>query len=63
MVCLSVLSRQPNNRFWKGYSEVLGIFPFVGTPFRRAAEGTSEATNNILVISLMVLHLYRQCLL
>jgi len=33
-----------NNRFWKGYSEVLGIFPFVGTPFRRAAEGTSEAT-------------------
>ena len=32
-----------NSGFWKGYSQVLGIFPFVGTPFRRAGEGTNEA--------------------
>ena len=32
-----------NSGFWKGYSQVLGIFPFVGTPFRTAGEGTNEA--------------------
>ena len=32
-----------NSSFWKGYSEVLGVFPYVGTPFRRAQEGANEA--------------------
>ena len=32
-----------NSNFWKGYSKVLGVFPWVGTPFRRAGEGTNEA--------------------
>jgi hypothetical protein len=32
-----------NSSFWKGYSKVLGVFPYVGTPFRRAGEGTNEA--------------------
>ena len=31
-----------NSAFWKGYSKVLGVFPYVGTPFRRAGEGTQE---------------------
>lgn len=31
-----------NSSFWKGYSKVLGVFPFIGTPFRRAGEGTQE---------------------
>jgi hypothetical protein len=32
-----------NSAFWKGYSKVLGVFPFIGTPFRRAGEGTQES--------------------
>ena len=32
-----------NSSFWKGYSEVLGVFPYVGTPFRTAKEGSNEA--------------------
>jgi len=32
-----------NSAFWKGYSRVIGVFPYVGTPFRRAGEGTNEA--------------------
>jgi len=32
-----------NSSFWKGYSKVLGVFPWVGTPFRRAGEGSNEA--------------------
>jgi hypothetical protein len=32
-----------NSSFWKGYSEVLGVFPYVGTPFRRSQEGANEA--------------------
>jgi hypothetical protein len=33
-----------NSAFWKGYSRVLGVFPYVGTPFRRAVEGAQEGT-------------------
>lgn len=32
-----------NSSFWKGYSKVLGVFPWVGTPFIRAGEGANEA--------------------
>ena len=37
-----------NSAFWKGYSKVLGVFPYVGTPFRRAVEGAQEGTRQFL---------------
>jgi hypothetical protein len=32
-----------DNRFWKGYSNVIGVFPYVGTPFKRSMEAGNEA--------------------
>jgi len=32
-----------DSKFWKGYSNVIGVFPYVGTPFKRSGEATNEA--------------------
>jgi hypothetical protein len=33
-----------NSGFWKGYAKVVGVFPWVGTPFRKSGEAIDEAT-------------------
>ena len=32
-----------DNKFWKSYSQIIGVFPYIGTPFTRSGEATNEA--------------------
>ena len=37
-----------NSAFWKGYSKVIGVFPWIGTPFKRQAQGVDEGSRQYL---------------
>lgn len=42
---LSII-QMTNSNFIKGYAKVIGVFPWVGTPFRKAGEATDEVTRS-----------------
>ena len=42
------LIQASNMPFWKGYSKVIGVFPWIGSAFKRQAQAVDEGSRQYL---------------